>query len=658
MDLKRNRDWKQRVRKPVIIQTLTVCLVVIGSAVAFKVFPFIQLIENWIVDVRLAKMVPWVGKDSDIVLVTITEETLERFAYRSPLDRAFLAGLLKTLDASEPKAIGIDILFDQATEPEKDALLKGTLSSMRTPTVVVVADQASLLTDRQVTFLTSYLDGVDVAFANLATHREDGTVRTIFPGKPFNGKWTPGLAEALAGKAGLGMPDISGTFSYLRTEEGSSAPFPTFPAHVVSKLPPEWLKGKIVLVGFDLPMVDRHRTPFAAVEGTTKGTVPGMLIHAHIVSHLLNDRYVHSLNTPFWLVLCCFFLAFVSVRISVIDISLVWRSLIGIGVIVAYWVGGFILSYYYSAIIPLFVPSIAMMAAGGFASAQMWRQEKQQRAFITDAFSRYMAPTVVKQLVEEPWQLEMGGEERDITYLFTDIEGFTTLTESIEPAIFHDVLNNYLDGMCDLVLNHDATIDKIVGDAVVSFFGAPVSIENHEEKGVALALALDEFAERYRKEQVENGLNFGRTRIGVNSGRAIIGNFGGKKFFDYTGHGDVVNTAARLEGANKYLGTRICVSGATAAKCPSMTFRPAGTLVLKGKVNGIEVFEPVPQKLVKTKWFEDYAEAFNLMETRDKKALAAFENLAGTYPEDTLVRFHVERLRRGETGVVSKLKEK
>jgi adenylate cyclase len=134
-----------------------------------------------------------------------------------------------------------------------------------------------------------------------------------------------------------------------------------------------------------------------------------------------------------------------------------------------------------------------------------------------------------------------------VTYMFTDLEGFTTLVETEDPVLVTKTLNTYLDRICDLFLDHGATIDKIIGDAVVGFFGAPELQENQAEMAVNLALAVDEFSESFRRVAAEQGLRLGMTRIGINKGKAVIGNFGGDRFFDYTGQGDTVNTAARLE---------------------------------------------------------------------------------------------------------------
>ena len=154
------------------------------------------------------------------------------------------------------------------------------------------------------------------------------------------------------------------------------------------------------------------------------------------------------------------------------------------------------------------------------------------------------------------------------------------------------------------------------------------------------------------------GHDLGETRVGVHTGVTIIGNFGGSQFFDYTGLGDTVNTAARLEGANKRFGTRMCVSAATAAASGWPCFRPIGTIVLKGKSQGIDVLEPVPLAKGETRQFEQYLRAYDLLKTNDPRALEEFTALALDWPEDQLVAFQLDRLNRGETGTVTTLDSK
>ena len=172
------------------------------------------------------------------------------------------------------------------------------------------------------------------------------------------------------------------------------------------------------------------------------------------------------------------------------------------------------------------------------------------------------------------------------------------------------------------------------------------------------ARELDRFAQQFSMARRREGLPFGGTRIGINAGVAIVGNFGGGLRFDYTAHGDAVNTAARLETANKILGTRICVSEAVASRCPGFVGRPAGTLLLKGKTEPIRVFEPLPEEAAGSPALHRWQTAFHLLETEDPAAEAAFAAIVEATPDDRLAHLHLGRLRRGESGVLVTLSEK
>jgi hypothetical protein len=158
---------------------------------------------------------------------------------------------------------------------------------------------------------------------------------------------------------------------------------------------------------------------------------------------------------------------------------------------------------------------------------------------------------------------------------------------------------------------------------------------------------MDRISKDFIAKMNARGIEFGVTRIGINTGRAIVGNFGGSGRFDYTAHGDSINTAARLEGVNKHLGTQICISGTTAAQCPNHFFRPIGALILKGKTEAIEAFEPMTEEESKSPLTKRYLEAFELLMRADPKAEELFASLKADYPDDALVTLHYDRITSG-----------
>ena len=263
--------------------------------------------------------------------------------------------------------------------------------------------------------------------------------------------------------------------------------------------------------------------------------------------------------------------------------------------------------------------------------------------------SRYFSPNLANQLARDPKSLDLSGERRELSFVFTDLADFTPLVEQLDPAAIISILNNYLDGITRIVFKHEGTMDKVVGDAVHAMFGAPLAQPNHPKLAVGCALEIDHFCEDFRKRQNEsNGVPLGVTRIGVHTGPAIVGNFGGELYFDYTAHGEAINTVARLESVNKHFGTRICVSETVVSKIPNFNGRPVGYVVLKGTSTELKVYEPLGHVQATARSTQSYREAYELLEASDPKASQAFAAVVGEYGEDPLSIFHLKRLLTGE----------
>src|SRR6516162_6483787 len=273
------------------------------------------------------------------------------------------------------------------------------------------------------------------------------------------------------------------------------------------------------------------------------------------------------------------------------------------------------------------------------------RQAAAERAHAL--LSRYFSPNLAQRLASDSDSIDLGGQRQEIATLFTDIAGFTALVETLEPNVLGPLLNDYLIGMTDLVFAHDGTVAKIVGDALHVLFGAPGEQQDHAARAVACALALDEYAQSSRQRWHQKDIPLGLTRIGAHAGSAIVGNFGGGRFFDYTAYGDTINVAARLEAANKQLGTRICVSASLADKVPNFRGRPVGDLILRGRTEAIRAYEPLQVERCNEPVAESYQKAFALLEATDPCAMAAFAAHVGNYPTDQLASFHLKRLLSG-----------
>jgi len=290
------------------------------------------------------------------------------------------------------------------------------------------------------------------------------------------------------------------------------------------------------------------------------------------------------------------------------------------------------------------LPALGLLLThGAVAATAQWRVERDRRAIRT-AFARYLAPPLVARLAEHPERLRLGGEWREMSFVFTDVAGFTGLSETVPPDRLVATLNAYFDGIGDCVLKAGGTIDKMVGDALHAMFNAPLDQPDHADRAVECALAIHRFASGFAVLCRAQGIPFGETRIGVTTGGAVVGNFGSRHRFDYTAYSAVVNLAARLEQANKVLGTPLCIDAATARACPGRSFRPIARLRLRGIGTLVETM--YPDELCSAP-AEAYAEAHAALCRGEGRAAELFAALAAGHPGDPLARLHAGRLARG-----------
>ncbi|WP_037308843.1 adenylate/guanylate cyclase domain-containing protein [Ruegeria halocynthiae] len=286
------------------------------------------------------------------------------------------------------------------------------------------------------------------------------------------------------------------------------------------------------------------------------------------------------------------------------------------------------------------------------------QREKAEAELARATLSRYFSPSVVRSLSECPGDVQKGGERCVATFMFTDLAGFTPLVETLDSETIVALLSDYIDGIAKIVFDNDGTVMKINGDAVNAVFGAPVQQPDHATRAVQTALEIDVFAEKFRQDWNDRGVDLGATRIGVNTGQAIVGNFGGKSFFDYTAYGDSVNVAARLEAANKDLGTRICVSGATRDQIEDFSGRPAGDLLLPGKSTALAAFEPLPTDQSAHPAIKKYCEAYGKLAEDAADARQSFAALVADLPNDPLTLLHLQRTLSGARNVEIKISQK
>jgi adenylate cyclase len=415
---------------------------------------------------------------------------------------------------------------------------------------------------------------------------------------------------------------------------------------------PQRIKDHIVIIGAtSAGLGDVIRTPLGEA-------APGLEGHLQLMEQVLTGDY---LLRPAWentLVAAIWVAAALLMGVALARLRPAWTVGLAVAAVAGLgWLSSHLFESHRLLLDPVF-PAFGLLAIFLSLSVPRYlRTEKEQR-WIKNAFSRYVSPNRVKFLQEHPETLALGGEYRECSFVMTDLAGFTAMMEKYEPAMLSALLNEYLNGMISIAFEHEGTLDRIVGDAVAVMFSAPVPQPDHAARAVACALAMDQFAHTFSLQQQAKGIPFGKTRIGVNTGHVMVGNFGGKVMLDYRALGDAINTAARLETLNNHLGTRISVSGSTVAKCPDFLGRPAGNLILKGKNIPTQVFEPLSAEDYRSERSNAYNTAYAWMDSGSPDALAAFRKLRDQYPEDALVSYHVQRLEAGDTGSLITLREK
>jgi len=420
-------------------------------------------------------------------------------------------------------------------------------------------------------------------------------------------------------------------------------------------VPADELNGSLVLVGTSAQgLMDLRFSPLG-------GVIPGVEAHAQMLEQVLTDSYLHR---PGWatsvevlaIVVGGLVLGTLALFTGALTSAMV--TALALGVIIG---GGWLAFVNFQLLLDPVTPALGIFAAFLLSSVMHHFSTERRQRFVRQAFSRYVSPNLVTHIVEHPDELELGGRRQTCSFIFTDLAGFTSLMESIDPAEAVSLLNVYLDEMIGIAFQNNGTLDRIVGDAVAIMFSAPVQQPDHRQRAVNCAIAMQRFAARYSDDLKARGIAFGHTRIGVHSGEVIVGNFGGSPIFDYRALGDPVNTASRLESVNKHLGTRVCISQATLEGCTGLVVRPVGRLVLKGKSQPLMVFQPIHDGLeISGAPLDDpdYAAAYALLTQDPGAAVTVFEQLAIERPSDPLVMLHLHRLRDNQRGDLIVMTEK
>ncbi len=403
---------------------------------------------------------------------------------------------------------------------------------------------------------------------------------------------------------------------------------------LAGRVPEDEIKGKIILLGATAAATyDTKITPFDPL-------YPGVEAHATIIENIIQSDFIQR---PPW--------------IGLLDISIMLASgiLLGIishffkaiasGVLALMGIGVFLgLDFYLlkekGLLIHTVYPVFTQLFVYTGVTIYRFAFEERKKRFVQDAFSQYLAPEVVQQVVDNPNLLKLGGDRRILTAFFTDVKGFSSIAESLTPKQLVELLNEFLTEMTDILMTQKGTVDKFEGDSIVAFFGAPIPYEDHATKSCLAALGMQKRLAEMREKWKEEGRHELYMRVGINTGPMVVGNMGSAHRMDYTIMGDSVNLASRLEGANKVYGTKILISGFTFDFVKgSLECRELDRIRVFGKDQPVAIYEVLCEKgqldAVSKKAYDIFAEALSLYRQKQwQEAIDKFEQCIEIKRED------------------------
>jgi adenylate cyclase len=650
----------------------------------------------------LFRRVPLPGPSPQVVVVTVDQPDLDFFKKQGitwPWPRQLYAPLIDYCRWAGAKAVIFDVLFTEASSygPEDDrrfaqaATAAGNVvvpffltrdSKPPNPSEPAFLQKAGLAipgppprhqsTYRAVVTPIPPLLAAAGALGNVECSPDpDGIYRRVPLVEPFKNRWLPTLGFAAFHRFGDPGPvrfapgalwvgttriplDAQGRF--LLKFRGPNRSHQRFSAaNVIASearrqhglppiYPPQDFAGKWVLVGLTAPgLLDLKASPVASI-------YPGVEVHATLLDDLLRGDFLRPV--PGWvmwggvLILCAamvlvvlFFSSFLATLAGFVVLALSYLALV---------VGAFHFGWWADPVLP----GAALALGFGLAAAFSYGTEGRQKLYIRRMFGQYMSDAVINHLLEHPEKLQLGGERRRVTLFFSDLAGFTTISERLSPETVVALLNDYLSRMTEIILEEEGTVDKFEGDAIMAFWGAPLDQADQAQRACRAALrqqaALAELNQRFA------GLDLPplSMRIGLHTGDAIVGNLGSVKRFDYTVIGDTVNLASRLEGLNKFYGSRVMASEVTVAACAgAVEFRELDLVAVKGKEQAVRVFEvlglavELTPELIRRR--QDFAGALELYrQGRFPEAAAGFEAILADAPEDGPARTFLGRCRQ------------
>ena len=655
------RGWRN-IREAGTRRLVLTVVFVLGAMVLARLswqVPVFDEAERNLYDLRSYLLAEQVQQDPRIVMIVYNDQTLIKYRKRSPLDRGVLARALRNIDRMGAKGIGIDMLFDQPQD--EDDRLVAALRAMKTPVAVAYADIAhneENIGFEQEQYLRQFLarlEGSNARPGSVKLSDSFGTTRLwpeIIANQP------PLLGRVMLAAAGDGrkvLPGYEGAVRYRLPRDASrpvfaSLPIDTFSDPALTEIPElaaalaEQVRGKYVLIGGDIVDVDRLSTPLTQAMGTPEP--PGIEFHAASIAQMLDGKALPApMSITLWV------LSALVIVMAVLTGLLEWGSwriyvLFGVQFVVML---GVPLVMQLRHVDTYGVPAVGWVLAWIVTFTAVTSAARAsgavQRNFAQGALGKYLPREMAQEIIDNPKLLALHGEKKQIFVLFSDLEGFTKMSHALEPEMVAKLLNRYLEMLSQVVLDHGGVIDKFVGDAVVAFWGAPIARPDDGERCARAGYAIWHAGEAFRAEVAAMDPDLpkiGKTRVGLHYGEAVVGNFGGDSRIQYTALGDSMNTAARLESANKELESSVMASREFVEKAGLDWWRPMGRVVLRGRAKPVEIYEPAPDFPAEDR--KALAQAAILADGDPAAAARVVAEVAARHPHDSAVGNLLQRL--------------
>lgn len=582
--------------------------------------------------------------DSRIVVVAIDDQSMARFG-RWPWDRHVHADLIERISRSGAAAIGYDVNFPESQDRENDTRLAEAIREAGN--VVLPVELEMVFSGGQVGYTAtrmlppiSQIASAAYAVGHTNTPQDaDGVVRRV-PIRVYfeDGGSVLAFAYKLLEAAGLEKDFTKGTDRagrmIIHFPDRPGQGFTTISAsEAMNTNAGDLFKNKIVLIGATAAdLHDNQRVPTSINQ-----PMDGVEIHASLLNTILQENYLFEL--PAWLMA----IWIIIIGLLVGAIIPFFRARWSVPMALVLWIGsiiaGFIL-FDSGWIVDILWLTVVIILS--FAAVILERRvaSEQQKREIKQAFSHYVSSSVVDSILEDPTQLQLGGVRKDMTVLFSDVRGFTTISEGLKPEELVHLMNTYLTKMTDIVFKHEGVLDKYIGDAVMAFWNAPLTQEDHARRAVDTALEMLKKLNEMNKEKAFGDLEL-KIGVGINSGEMVVGNMGSKERFDYTVIGDSVNLGSRMEGLTKQYGISLLISESTKNELPvgAYLIRPIDLVAVKGKNKPIKMFEVLKKTTEATdadnRLAEDFAKALDAYFRKDFAiAIQITEKLIIDYPAD------------------------